>query len=85
MRRQTPRSVTLTLGPNRAWDGFTAGQYLAVGVEIDSVWDLVNTAEPYPAALPVLMEHLERDGYPDRVMESLGRALAVKPSGLLGR
>ena len=51
-----------------------------VGVPIDSVWDLVNTAEPYPVALPVLIEHLERGGYPDRVMESLGRALAVKPA-----
>ena len=50
------------------------------GVRVDSVWDLVNTAEPYPAALPVLMGHLERGGYPDRVMESLGRALAVKPT-----
>lgn len=26
------------------------------------------------------MEHLERGGYPDRVMESLGSALAVKPA-----
>lgn len=52
----------------------------AVGVEVDSVWDLVNTAEPYPAALPVLMAHLERGGYPERVMESLGRAIAVKPA-----
>jgi hypothetical protein len=52
----------------------------AVGVQVDSVWDLVNTSEPYPAALPVLMEHLERGGYPERVMEGLGRALAVKPS-----
>jgi hypothetical protein len=51
-----------------------------VGVEVDSVWDLVNTSEPYPAALPVLMDHLERGGYPQRVMEGLGRALAVKPS-----
>lgn len=50
------------------------------GVQVHSVWDLVNTSEPYPAALPVLMEHLERGGYPERVMESLGRALAVKPS-----
>jgi len=50
------------------------------GVQVDSVWDLVNTSDPYPAALPVLMEHLERGGYPERVMESLGRALAVKPS-----
>jgi hypothetical protein len=52
----------------------------AVGVLVDSLWDLVNTSDPYPAALPVLMEHLERGGYPDRVMEGLGRALAVKPS-----
>jgi hypothetical protein len=52
----------------------------AGGVVVDSVWDLVNTSEPYPSALPVLMEHLERGGYPERVMESLGRALAVRPS-----
>lgn len=50
------------------------------GVEVDSVWDLVNTSEPYPTALPVLIAHLERGGYPDRVLESLGRALAVRPS-----
>lgn len=50
------------------------------GVGVTSVWDLVNTAEPYPDALPVLLEHLERGGYPERVMESLGRALAVKPA-----
>ena len=52
----------------------------SAGVHVDSVWDLVNTAEPYPTALPILLEHLERGGYPDRVMESLGRALAVKPA-----
>jgi hypothetical protein len=50
------------------------------GLDVSSVWDFVNTAEPYPAALPVLLAHLERGGYPDRVMESLGRALAVEPS-----
>lgn len=52
----------------------------AAGVEVGSVWDLVNTPDPYPDALPVLLAHLERGGYPERVMESLGRALAVKPS-----
>ncbi len=51
-----------------------------VGVDVASVWDLVNSSEPYPNALPVLLDHLERGGYPDRVMESLGRALAVKPT-----
>ncbi len=52
----------------------------AVGIDVASVWDLVNTSEPYPDALPVLMEHLERGGYPDRVLEGVARALAVKPS-----
>lgn len=52
----------------------------AVGVEVDSAWDLVNSSTPYPLALPVLIKHFERGGYPDRVMESLGRALAVKPA-----
>ena len=50
------------------------------GVRVDSVWELVNSSELYPRALPVLMDHLERGGYPDRVMESLGRALAVNPA-----
>jgi hypothetical protein len=40
----------------------------------------VNTSVPYPAALPILMRHLNRGGYPDGVMESLARALAVKPA-----
>lgn len=52
----------------------------AVGCDVASVWDLVNTSKPYHDALPVLLAHLERGGYPDRVMESLGRALAVKPA-----
>lgn len=47
------------------------------GVDVASVWELVNTSKPYPSALPVLMAHLERGGYPDRVMEGLARALAV--------
>jgi hypothetical protein len=48
------------------------------GLEINSVWDLVNTSDPYPEGLPVLLDHFERGGYPDRVMESLGRSLAVE-------
>ena len=52
----------------------------SVGVRVESVWDLVNTSEPYPDALPILINHLERGGYPKRVMESLGRALAVNPA-----
>lgn len=35
VRRQTPRSVTLTLQPNRAFAGFRAGQHINLSVEID--------------------------------------------------
>ncbi|MGV0795062.1 ferredoxin reductase [Mycolicibacterium sp. XJ1819] len=34
VRRQTPRSVTLTLEPNHAFTGFTAGQHINLTVEI---------------------------------------------------
>jgi ferredoxin-NADP reductase len=37
VQHQTDRSVTLTLRPNRAWEGFRAGQFVRVGVEIDGV------------------------------------------------
>jgi stearoyl-CoA 9-desaturase NADPH oxidoreductase len=37
VRRQTERSVTMTLRCNRAFDGFRAGQFVRVGVEIDGV------------------------------------------------
>jgi stearoyl-CoA 9-desaturase NADPH oxidoreductase len=37
VRRQTSRSVTMTLRPNRAFGGLRAGQFVRVGVEIDGV------------------------------------------------
>jgi hypothetical protein len=49
----------------------------AAGKEVGSVWDLVNTATPYPEALPVLLDHLLRP-YSDRTREGIARALAVK-------
>ena len=49
----------------------------AAGFEVESAWDLVNTSTPYPAALPILLEHLGRP-YPDRVREGIARSLAVR-------
>lgn len=37
VRRSTPDSVTLGLRANRAWEGFRAGQFVGVAVEIDGV------------------------------------------------
>jgi hypothetical protein len=49
----------------------------SAGFDVDSAWDLVNTSTPYPEALPILLDHLERP-YPDRVREGIARALAVR-------
>src|SRR5882724_1783031 len=48
----------------------------AAGYIVKSVWDLVNTAAPYPSALPILLDHLTRS-YTDAVREGIARALAV--------
>ena len=48
VRRQTPKSVTLTLRPNENWRGFRAGQFLGVSVEVDGV----RLTRPYSPAGP---------------------------------
>lgn len=47
------------------------------GVNVNSVWDLVNTSEPYPKALPVLIELLTGNYHP-KILEGIARALAVR-------
>jgi hypothetical protein len=47
-----------------------------VGVVVSSAWDLVNTRGPYPAAIPVLLDHLRRP-YSEKTKEGIARALAV--------
>jgi ferredoxin-NADP reductase len=37
VRRDTPDTVTLELRPTRQWRGFTAGQFVTVGVVVDGV------------------------------------------------
>ncbi len=48
----------------------------AVGVHVESVWDLVNTASSYPAAIPVLLNHMVRP-YSEKTKEGIARSLAV--------
>lgn len=46
------------------------------GFDVLSVWDFVNRTDRYVGALPILLVHLQRN-YPDKVRESIARALAV--------
>lgn len=47
------------------------------GIDIDSVWDLVQTKNDYKDAVPVLMEHITRPYY-TRIQEGIARALATE-------
>lgn len=48
-----------------------------VGLNVGSVWDLVNTSERYQPAIPILLKHLLLS-YSDRTREGIARALAVR-------
>lgn len=54
-----------------------------VGCDVVSVWDLVNSNAPYPNAIPILLNHLNRS-YPVPVREGIARALAVPASKAYG-
>lgn len=47
-----------------------------VGVNVSSVWDLVNTNKSYEKAIPVLLRHLEKKYHP-KTSAGIARALAV--------
>lgn len=49
----------------------------AVGLELESVWDLVNRPSNYPEAIPVLLNHLQKP-YSDRTREGIARALSIR-------
>lgn len=46
------------------------------GLDVQSVWDLVNRGDGYESAIDILFKHVRRN-YPDRIREGILRALAV--------
>ncbi|SDF09080.1 hypothetical protein SAMN05660662_1062 [Blastococcus aurantiacus] len=46
----------------------------ALGLDLDSVWDLYKIPDSRPQAIPVLLRHLALD-YPERVLEGIGQGL----------
>jgi hypothetical protein len=52
------------------------------GVMVDSVYDLVNSKESYPAAIPVLLKHLPIK-YDHRIKQGIIRAL-IDPASVIG-
>lgn len=54
-----------------------------LGIEVGSVYDLVNDTVPYEKAIPLLLDHLRRK-YPDAIREGIARALGISATRPLG-
>ena len=54
-----------------------------IGVEVGSVYDLVNDTVTYEKAIPLLLDHLRRE-YPDAIREGIARALGIPATRALG-
>lgn len=83
VRHLAPDCVTLTLRPNRTWQGFRAGQYVRVSVEIDGV----RHTRPYSPACSALgpageLELTVREHPQGRVSTFLNRR--ARPGLVLG-
>jgi HEAT repeats len=48
----------------------------AIGIQIITIWDLVNTKAKYANAIPILLKHLPLD-YSDKIKEGIIRSLTV--------
>lgn len=75
VRRPTARSVTLTLRPNANWEGFRAGQFVRVSVEIDGVRHTRCYSPASSAHARDLLE-LTAHAQPDGVVSPFLRAAA---------
>jgi hypothetical protein len=71
-RAEFERAAQTRVAAERAASSSILKDLADVGLHLSSIWELVNTSEPYPEALPILMVHLEQGGYPSRVMEGIG-------------
>jgi hypothetical protein len=49
-----------------------------IGIDVDDVYMIYKYIDDFPQAVPILLEHLERGGYPDMVASGTARALGTK-------
>lgn len=77
MRRQKDEELARRRAELKLAEAPLVAALRAAGVNVVSVWDLVNTRVRYPRAVPVLLEHLSKE-YPDPIREGIARALATR-------
>lgn len=72
VEREAPDCVTVTLRPNDNWNGFVAGQYVQVGVEIDAVRRTrcfsISSSEHRSDGLITITVKAQTDGYVSRFL-----------------
>ena len=57
---------------------YIKNELLKVGISINGIYDLVNTGIPYPEAIPILIEIVDKKFDDIRIQEGVVRALTVK-------
>ena len=82
VRRPTQRAVTLTLRPNANWQGFRAGQFVRLSIEIDGVRH-TRTYSPASSAHAGDLIELTAHAQPDGCVSPFLRASA-KPGMVVG-
>jgi HEAT repeat protein len=75
LKRQRGEKVRRVAAQYRIDEAPVVGALNDAGVHVQSIWDLVNSAGPYPKAIPVLLKHLSKP-HPPSVREGIARALA---------
>jgi hypothetical protein len=75
-RRERDIALAEKVARHRAEQNPIVAELLSVGVEVQSLSDLVMRSAPYPTAIPILLKHLVLP-YSDVTRATLARALAV--------
>jgi hypothetical protein len=78
VRRQAEKGAAIARREKERLDAEAAilADLRSAGVDVRTVWDLVNAKEDDPRAVPVLLRHLDGD-YPRNVLVGIARALAT--------
>jgi len=63
-RAEFERAAEARIAAERAASSSTLKDLAELGLHLSSIWELVNTSEPDPEALPILMRTSSRAGTP---------------------
>jgi hypothetical protein len=74
-RKEQEQALLLEQAAFEAAEAPVVAELRAIGVGVNSAWDIVNRKVSFPQAMPVLRKHVELD-YPPKVREGIARAMS---------